>query len=310
MDMEIRSRNFKCIIGALTLVLLLSIPGCASKNVIFSTTSVIGLDVSGTGTGLPNHVSVAYDRGEMVYAPRGNVLEPSVLGTLDSELTWFNGVAIGETFATGNAARTVHGSKVVSKKENLEPLLVLTGTRFGLNLDAGQEGLNAPSLLAGYKRFNLAVVPPKPDSDEIQSVYADISIHSSGIAGKFEPDNPNLKDRQLSEDHGGVRIVQTIATGKAATDFVDQNRSAVAERLTPAAQFNERAQDYNVIASIMNQYQGLSSDKRILFVNKLNDLTGCERMDTDTRSIRLRLHSLSQNSLGKLLEDVKIISEE
>jgi hypothetical protein len=300
--------HLKYVGAVFSVVMLLPTTGCSSKNVIFATNSSIGLDVSGIGTTLPNHASVAYDRQEIIYVPKGCPSEPSVLGTLDSELTWTKGVAVGETFATGDAALAA-SKKAKADTQNAERMLILTGTRTGFSLDFGQPDLNAPSFLFGYKRFNLAVVPPRPDSHEIQSVFADISIHGSGIRGSFAPSNPNFEGRTLSDEHG-VRIVQTVATGKAAVTLVNKNREAVVEKLTPMAQMKEKTRQYKTITTFFESYDALSPEGKAEFVGKLNELTGCENANTDGGTIQTRLHGLSEDYLGRTLETVQRIYEE
>jgi hypothetical protein len=298
MDWQIKGRCLKSCIVPIMAVLCLGFAGCRSSNVIFATNTSIGLDVSGTSTMVPNHVSLAYGREETIFVPKGTSAEASILGTLDSEMTWLNGVAIGETFATGQAAIALTEELPV-KARGLEPMLVLTGTRFGLNLDFGQTNMNAASLLVGYRRFNLAVVPPRPDFDEIQPVYGDITIHGSGLAGKFTPTSPRFEERQLS-GNSGVRIVQTIATGRAAVEFVHNNRDVVSEKLTPAGQLKEHTLKHQLIAVILAQYDKLSSEGKSRFVAELCKIDKVESADTGTSPIRERLFNLTDAQRDKV----------
>ncbi|MHC1742355.1 MAG: hypothetical protein AB9873_04895 [Syntrophobacteraceae bacterium] len=309
------------------LVLCLALTGCASSNVIFATRSSVGLDVSGTATDVPNHVSFAYDREELVYVPPGMPHDTSVLGTLDSQFTWTRGAAISERFATGEAA--ILAAKILNLGGPLDrspndapedptlkasprastpseatcasPLLVLTGTRFGLCVDLGQANANAVSLLTGYKRYNLAVIPRKPNSESIHSVYGDITIHHSGFARTVDPSsNPTFAGRTLYKDDRteGVRIVQHIATGNAADELLKSDPGK-ARRLVPP--------DENAVGSTLAHYEQLSPEGKKRFVAALSDIDKRPESESTGTELEIRLSKLSDQDkerMRKLAEEL------
>lgn len=305
--------RIKHFLARFMVVLCLAFAGCRSPNVIFTTNTSIGLDVSGTGTTVPNHVSVAYNREEVIYVPKETQTQASVYGKLDSELTWMNGIAVREEFATGDAAKALSEEGLPPEPclrgGNSSPMLVLTGTRFGLSLDFGQANMNAASFLAGYRRFNVAIVPPRPGSDDIQPVYADISIHGSGLSGTaLERTDPSFTDRKLTGS-GGVRIVQTVATGRAATRVVSENRKAINDRLMPD-QFKNPISKYRTINTIVAHYEPLSSAGQARFVAFLSELDNDQSRVTTLSDIRARLHGLSDEQRGKALAAVQQLYDE
>jgi hypothetical protein len=301
----------QCLILAGALAVAAGTGGCRTRNVVFATNSSIGLDVSGVTTqAVPDHVSVAYDRKEVVYVPKGSVKDPSVLGTLDAELGWFNGVAVSETFATGSAARVAADPLVPTDTAPAKcdaPLLVLTKTALGLSLDWVQSDDVTPSLQFGYKRSNLAVVPPLAGDQDIASVYADISIHSSGLLGKVEPkDNRNLTGRQLSGG-SGVRIVQSVATGQAATRFVSQHRDAVTPKLIASKDIESSLDRYALVGRIVEEISKAPEANRAAFVKELNgisgstiSLAGTTLTDDQASAVRERLQPFSVQTLTRL----------
>jgi hypothetical protein len=200
--------------------------GCANR-LVFVTHSSLGLDISGTEA-LPNKVSLSFERYEAAIVPRKTNGEAhSVFGGMDSDLTWFHGHAINQTFATGEAAKLATegepGTLLETPKQDKAPLIFLTATTYGLNLSAGEQSM-PPNLLVGYRREEATVIPIPDPAQEVRSVYADIHINSTG---RVNPVTTNFSTL------GGVRIRQSFATGAAAEGLA--KTSTVREKLAQAA---------------------------------------------------------------------------
>jgi len=128
--------------------------GCA-KPVVFSTHTSIGLDVSGTAQ-YPNKVSFSYNRQEAALVPRRkDGLAHSVYGGMDSDISFWKGSVIKQTFATGEAAKIATGAGEgpgpSSTNQSTASLVFFTGTTFGLHLTTGESQM-APNLVMGYRR--------------------------------------------------------------------------------------------------------------------------------------------------------------
>ena len=225
--------------------LLLALCGCAGRNVVFATNTVLGVDVSGTISQQPDHVSIAYDRQEVVYVPKRKIGQaqpisaPSTSGRLDAEVSFWEGVAVAELFATGRAAEQLATARMADPSRaaattQVPPMLVLTRSKVGLIVDMPKEELLSPSMTFGYKRQNLAAVPVQ--GDLVPAVYADISVHSKGFLGINGMTPSGIPaERRISSgagaDGGGMRIVQTIATGAAAESVAGSNREVILKRI-------------------------------------------------------------------------------
>src|SRR5688572_7218965 len=142
-----------------------ALTGCQSR-VIFMTHTSMGLDVSGTAS-YPNKVSLSHHRYEAAVIPRKlNGEAHSVFGGLDADMTFFNGHAIQQTFATGEAAKLATrgpGENLPpTRKTDTKSLIFYTGTTYGLLLTAGEKQMS-PNLLMGYRRLEASVIPtPDP----------------------------------------------------------------------------------------------------------------------------------------------------
>ena len=197
-----------------------SLAGCA-HNVYFTTSSSIGLDVSGTAQ-VPNKISFAFQRFEGAIVPnKSDGSAHSVLGKLEADpFTWFSGQKITQLFATGEAAINAAEAGVVSNAIPVniavanpvspvypgddKSLVFVTRTTIGLDLSAGEPNIS-PHLLLGYKRLETSAIPIPDPSREVRPVYANflIDTHSADTDGAVV----GVK---------GVKIVQAFATGKAA----------------------------------------------------------------------------------------------
>jgi hypothetical protein len=205
--------------------------GCRSNRVVFVTESSLGLDVSGTAE-IPNKVSLSYKRFEGAIVPRKNGGEAhSVYGGLDADIHFFKGHTIKQTFATGKAAMLATDADMAgvnftnSAVTNINSLVFLTSTTYGLHLEAGQQS-TPPNMLMGYRRSEMAVIPTPDPGQEVRSVYADIEINTASTNGRSISTNFS----QLR----GVRMRQSFATGRAAEKTTGTN-PAVREKLTEAA---------------------------------------------------------------------------
>jgi len=123
----------------------------------------MGLDVSGTAQ-MPNKVSFSYSRFEGAIDPRkADGQAQTVYGGLDSDITFFHGQTIKQTFATGKAAIIAAGAKPIKKTTSTttnatDPLLFITSTSFGLDITAGEQNMS-PSMLMGFRRLEATFIP-------------------------------------------------------------------------------------------------------------------------------------------------------
>ncbi len=205
------------------------LPSCLQRPVIY-TGSQLGVHAQGVKEGVPQKASFGYERTEFAWLPRGK--HSSVKAAFDAEYRGFNGLAVSDLLATGAAA-----GGVPNPEDNSEPnqsLVVSTTTKFNMGLEAGTTDGIAPSLNAGLKRSVFAVFPeakrtpsspvvvnplsnyPSSQQKDLPSTYTDLSVHASGLTAKIPAPKGIDEKRRLSSDTG-VRIVQTIATGEAAT---------------------------------------------------------------------------------------------
>lgn len=201
-------------------VAALHLCGCA-KPVVFSTHTSIGLDVSGTAQ-YPNKVTFSYNRQEAALVPRQtNGDAHSVFGGLDSDISFWKGSIIKQTFATGEAAKIAtgggDGGKPGSTNAATDSLVFFTGTTFGLHLTTGESQMS-PNLLMGYRRAEAAYIPVPDPGQEVRSVYADILINTKS-RDEVTNDSPALVITTNFPTISGVRIKQSFATGKAAENL-------------------------------------------------------------------------------------------
>lgn len=208
--------------------------GCA-KPVVFATHSSIGLDVSGTAQ-YPNKVSLSYNREEAALVPRKTDGQAhSVYGGLDSDISFWRGSVIKQTFATGEAAKIAtgggDGSGPQSTNKSTASLVFFTGTTFGLHLTAGESQMS-PNLVLGYRRAEAACIPVPDPNQEVRSVYADVLINTKSRTAVNESD-PAMIITTNFPTVSGVRIKQSFATGRAAENLAAT--AAVQEKLNAAA---------------------------------------------------------------------------
>jgi len=219
-------------------LLPLALAGCAGNHLYFGTGTSVGLDVSGT-TQVPDHVSFAYRRSEIALVPeRPDGSSHSVLGGIDSDVAFFGDLKIKQVFATGEAAKNVADRMNESTpaagpaedrpaddsrtERTSQRLVIVTGTTLGVELQYGQEALS-PSLLVGYRRGEATVIAVDEQSQEVRSVYADISIDTTRADGAAA--SPvRIEARPTTVE--GIRIVQRIATGEAAERLTANSREA------------------------------------------------------------------------------------
>lgn len=96
----------------LTLAALLA-GGCQSNQLVFTTYTKVGLNITATGE-LPNHLMFGYKRFEGAIIPvdpaavtNGNPEMPSVYAAVGVTNKWFKGLHIYQKFATGAAAENI-----------------------------------------------------------------------------------------------------------------------------------------------------------------------------------------------------------
>jgi hypothetical protein len=213
----------------LSLLAIILLPSCLQRPVIY-TGSQLGVHAQGVKEGIPQKATLGYDRIEFAWLPRGK--HSSIKAAFDAEYRGFHGLAVSDLLATGAAAGGSPGAEVASEPN--QSLVVSTTTKFNMGLEAGTTDGNAPSLNAGLKRSVFAVFPeakrsasspvvvnplsnyPSSEQQDLPSTYTDLSVHASGLAAKIPAPKGIDEKRRLSSETG-VRIVQTVATGEAAT---------------------------------------------------------------------------------------------
>jgi hypothetical protein len=206
--------------AALLLTIALLVSGCLNRPVVYTGTQ-FGAHVQGVKNSVPEKLTVAYDRSEYAWLPRG--AESSVKAGFDAEYRGLAGVAISDLLATGAAAG---GSPDAVVETEPQSLVVSTTTKFNLGIDAGggTDGA-APSANVGLKRSVFALFPATKGASDLTPAYADLSIHASGLTEKIAAPKGIDPARHLKADNG-VRVVQTVATGTAATLLGNKGASA------------------------------------------------------------------------------------
>ncbi|NJM55086.1 MAG: hypothetical protein HC841_03450 [Verrucomicrobiae bacterium] len=229
-----------------SLTAMLVTGGCSNK-LTFVTHTSLGLDVSGS-TQFPDRVSLTYNRQEFAHVPEKRDGEShSVYGGLDSDIGFWSGAVIKQTFATGEAAQEATKPKpprheppqpccpTCQKSDPCEcdpkphqdtgdPLLFSTSSTYGLHLSFG-DGQIKPTLLMGFRRVEATYIPISDSSKEVRPIYADILINSkpddtpdTAPAWKVTSDFPT--------GNYSVRIKQAFATGQAAINLAKNNDNA------------------------------------------------------------------------------------
>ncbi|MHB9117810.1 MAG: hypothetical protein ACYC2R_06015 [Burkholderiales bacterium] len=278
--------------------------GCASEREVlfFGTHTALGVDVSGT-VGVPDSVSLGYQRREVaVVPPKKDGTTRSVLGATDSDLG-LGDVRIKQLFATGEAARQAAGSSAAAAPAtpaansgtSRQPILFTTEANLSLlHVQASSSSLS-PRLSLGYSRSEITLIPVAYDDNEAASVYADISIES-GSAGKSDSQITSNVEKELGQHpsrfSGGIRLVQSFATGDAAVKLVENNTNQAKDRLLSAvagktvAAIGKGKQDAELsqkLAADFGKIKDLASRKgMIVWANGRfkASLQGSERCDT------------------------------
>lgn len=224
--------------------------GCGHRSLYFGTATVVGAEVSGVTTA-PSKVAIAYDRAEVALIPAKATGESyAVYGGFDYDFAWGQRtLVLSQVFATGHAAVLASGPqqntapKDTSSNQNGR-IFFATGTRNGLSLDLGQNlGQSVPSFLFGLKRSEVVVLPVADNTQEVNSVYADLSVVADNDgrvrAAPKDDEGDGLRQRdtiaaeRLPQAKNGVRIVQRFATGQAALNVA--NSTIAREKLAEAA---------------------------------------------------------------------------
>ncbi|MCP5520440.1 MAG: hypothetical protein H7A46_02680 [Verrucomicrobiales bacterium] len=239
--------------------------GCSNK-VVFATHTSLGLDVSGTAE-VPDHVSLSYDREEAAIVPRkADGQAHSVYGGLDTDISWWHGSVIKQTFATGEAAKIATNPETEvstddTDNDSTKPLVFVTGTTFGLHLSAGQ-GQIKPDLLMGYRRGEAAYIPVPDPNQEVRSVYADLLINSKSSPSRDSGKGTETTITTEFPSDSGVRIKQSFATGVAAENLARtkdvRTKLAAAAGISPQALADKAATE----AAIEDRVRNLPAGKQ------------------------------------------------
>lgn len=208
---------------------------CAQRPLIY-TGSQLGIHASGLKNEIPEKLSVAYDRTEFAWLPKGG--SSSVQGTYDAEYRYPAGIAVSELLITGPAAAGETSDPALTGDKNSD-LIVSTNTKTNLGIEAMPSDGNSFSLNFGFKRSVLALFPKQNDaSGDLPSTYTDLSLHANGFGRKLNKPQAIADSRQMTGDGSGARIVQTIATGRAAENLAqsetgDKIRDRISAGLIP-----------------------------------------------------------------------------
>ncbi|MBN8459516.1 MAG: hypothetical protein J0M04_16935 [Verrucomicrobia bacterium] len=209
-------------------------PSCSQGDLVFAARSSIGLEVAGDVSKLPDHVNFGYRRREFLYAGDKAPKNESALAKMDVETTWFDGMALRETFATGTAAEKMVGKPGGSPAENsgTQPVVFGSHTRIGLAMTLPSAGAaESPSLLAGFSR-RVATIVRSTDGEKLPSVAATMQLHTSGINPKGSAPSASLPEPAKLSDQGATtaanaRVRQFFAVGKAADELDKQTQQKI-----------------------------------------------------------------------------------
>lgn len=248
--------------------------GCASESLFFSTKTSVGIDISATN-GSPRG-NIGYDRTEAAIVPaKSDGSAHSVLGGLDADLSLFD-VRIKQIFATGKAADLAADNNVgkaapstnsapatpgtAADKKLGQPIVFATDASFSLlNIQIDNNGLPGSGSTL-YRRSEATLIPIKPGQDEVASVYADISIDTSGKDQNKPDGGYSWIEKEVGEhptrfDRAGVRIVQSFATGSAAEKLV--KRDDIKAKLTKIAQGSDPGYTDSKVSQAKNDLRQL-----------------------------------------------------
>ncbi len=219
---------------------------CADRPLVY-TGSQLGVHASGLKNSVPEKLSVGYDRNEYAWLPKGG--SSSVQGSYDTEYRYPASIAISESLITGKAAAgeiSEHQVEDGNRESEESDLIVSTNTKTNLGIEGAPTDGSSFSFNFGFKRSVLALFPRQKDptsNGELPSSYTDISVHANGALGKLNNPQAIAESRQMTGDFSGARIVQTIATGKAAENLThgeegENLRSRIAAGLIPIPKKN------------------------------------------------------------------------
>lgn len=221
---------------AILLIFPCLILSCAQRPLIY-TGSQLGIHASGLKNEIPEKLSVAYDRTEYVWLPKGG--SSSVQGSYDAEYRYPAGIAVSELLITGPAAAGGVSDPAIDGENKKSDLIVSTNTKTNLGIEAMPSDGNSFSLNFGFKRSVLALFPRQNGMrEDLPSTYTDLSLHANGFGRKLNNPQAIADSRQMTGDGSGARIVQTIATGRAAENLTlsetgDKIRDRIAAGLIP-----------------------------------------------------------------------------
>lgn len=208
---------------------------CSQSDLVFATRSSIGLEVAGDVSKLPDHVNFGYRRREFLYAGDKVPKNQSALAKMDVETTWFDGMALRETFATGKAAEKITGSNGDGTEQAASerlPVVFGSHTRIGLAFTLPSAGAaESPSLLAGFSR-RVATIVHSTDGKTLPPVAATMQIHTTGIKPGGTAPVGSLPDHAKLSGNGAqppasARIRQFFAVGEPANNLDEKAQQQI-----------------------------------------------------------------------------------
>lgn len=234
-----------------TILLGFLITSCTDVNrAIFVTSTDIGMNVDKSTLS----ANIGYDRTESFIGPAypEEGTAPAAFAHMRSNLELFS-PKVSQTYATGDAAVLVTRSDEKAKEEfdykpvlhgNRRSMFFGTSTTVGAKIGFGVTDALPESLVFGYKRKELSVIPFRQDSpkeqqeDKYTPVLASVDL--------------DLKSGTMPEV--GLGIVQFAATGEAAVNLAQKDE--IRQR------FREKAAE--AVGAVLRSREALKSNSDIV----------------------------------------------
>ncbi|PHS39584.1 MAG: hypothetical protein COB07_05910 [Sulfurovum sp.] len=213
------------------LSIIIFFQGCTPKEgLYFATGTGLNVEARSSADTIPT-LALGYKRYEFVRMPKTDGKKYSIIGTVDNNISFWNGSKISQKFATGQAAvraaeahmspikKEENERKLASKAKKLstsnktkksEVLFLSTSTVFGMDIELGADNVEQKVML-GFKRNEITHFPVNEEQDELNSVYTDILIDNRA---------DNLSD-------GNTIIKQSFATGIAAEILANKHADSL-----------------------------------------------------------------------------------
>lgn len=221
-----------------------SLVACNDPNtVLFVTNSSLGINFDSK----PPTANIAYDRTEGYIAPRyPNGGAPPVAASMETGGNIFNPI-VRQSYVTGSAAVIATGgtpqnppTEMTGERDKKKLMFVGTATTVGLKVGfSGETGAAPDSLLFGYRRKEISVIPlgeeNLPDG-KVRAVYPSVFASVDMNTTTSDPGKTGITSKQF------------FATGQAADQLVKNNPAV-------SAAFGVKAQDAAMV--------GLTPDQRL-----------------------------------------------